>query len=127
MNKVLLLFAFALVACEKDQAINPLLVGSWERIAYSSQSGTWQTVPPVSRSVVVFTRKGAVSGYYRGCGCLIAYKYAQQGNFVDFTYGGEPCPTLIACQPDPPTEIITLTKRELILKRGQYQTRYERK
>ncbi|MFD2574286.1 hypothetical protein ACFSUS_26870 [Spirosoma soli] len=126
MNKILLLFLLALVACDKE-GVHPNLVGSWEPTARSFQAGSWESIPTVSRSKVVFTREGLLSGFGMGCGCLTAYKYKQQGSFLDITYGGTPCPTLIACQPEPPTEIVSLTRQELILKRGQYQTRYERR
>lgn len=126
MKKTLMFILLASIACNKGPEINPLLVGIWSQVATTDPPGIQVNTSPEYRPTLIFTKKGSVSGI-QGCGCLFAQQYKQQGNHLEFTYGGTPCPTLIACQPEPETEIISLTAEELILKRGQWQIRYERK
>lgn len=126
MKKTLLFLLFISVACNSDENVNPLLIGSWSQTAFTDQTGGWVAITPEYRPTLVFAKKGSISGIV-GCGCLFAQSYKQDGNRLDLKFGGTPCPTLVTCQPEPVTEIVSLTPPELVLRRGQQQLRYERK
>lgn len=127
MSRLLILTALliGLLSCNRRPDVAPLLVGNWQRAAYTSPAGDWITALADYPQIISFAKNGRVSGI-TGCGCSEAQTYNQQANVLTFTWGGTPCPTLVACPPTPTTTIVSLTENELILAIGQSKIRYKK-
>lgn len=132
ITTALFLVSTLLFACHPKDPEADLLIGSWNQVQYKAAADSaWRDNSSNWIVNVIFKTDGTVGTVnqmpFSGGWCNNAERYSLSNKTIRFDYGKANCIPIVNPGTPPDAQIIDLTSQSLVITRGTYWLKFERK